>query len=853
MKIKHLRIYAICLFIILMGVAAYLFAHKKTNTQYAENKSNEETEVLENLRFLSDSRAYPNHDIPEDAYGKAYDFYKTHYANTSSRVAIAQGNWQSMGPSNVGGRTIGICIDPNDTNIVWLGSASGGMWKSTTGGIGSNAWTYVPTGFPVLGVSSIAINPNNSNIMYAGTGETYDYGSSVNGFIHRTTRGSNGVGILKSTDAGVTWIQSLNWTYQQRRGVWDIIINPLKPTTVYAATTEGVYKSINAGVTWQNILPQTMVMDLEIDKNDTNILYAGVGNLSSPNKGLYKTSNSGASWNILSNGLPANTQGGRISVATYDSNPHIVMCMIADSFATVGIYRSDDQGASWTSVNTIGTDIVSYQGWYAHCLMMAAKDSSHVFAGGVNLFESLSNGSFMNRISGVNTFNTNVWSDLHGMITNPLDANKIYLLTDKGLFRSDNLCQSFYSCVDGYNVSQMYIGSVSTTDSTIALAGLQDRNTQRYNGTLSWDPVLGGDGSFNAIDPTDDFFQFASSQYLNIAASFDQGFSFNYVYTSPASAAGGNPAAFIAPFVIAPSNTQVLYAGGVGIIQSTDRGQSWFPVGPASLDTGNKILSIAVSATNSDTLYCTTAPENGPMHVFLSADAGLSFTDISNGLPNRYPRDIAVNPTNSKELYVVFSGFGAGHIFKSSNAGVSWSDVSTTLPDLPFHCITIDPLHTDTIIAGCDFGVFISPDKGNTWYAYNTGLPEAVMVFDLVYSPSDRSVVAFTFGHGAYKVFLNDLNVGINSHVLAQNKYQKIFPNPVNNVLTIEIATSQNEDAEITIYDINGKIILNNKVEKLSAGKNKIKLNTSLLANGTYFVKTTLATHSLLSKFLVVK
>src|SRR5579859_1740860 len=123
----------------------------------------------------------------------------------------------------------------------------------------------INTGFPVRGVSSIAINPAKRNEMYIGTGETYSYGTTENGLVTRPTRGTVGIGILKTTDGGLTWSQTLNWSYNQTRGVWDIIINPLKPTTVYAATTEGIYKTTDAGATWTQVFSEKMVMNMQID------------------------------------------------------------------------------------------------------------------------------------------------------------------------------------------------------------------------------------------------------------------------------------------------------------------------------------------------------------------------------------------------------------------------------------------------------------------------------------------------------------------------------------------------------------------------------------------------------------
>ena len=230
------------LIVVVMACIAILLNHD--NTLKPETHS----EAYDALQFLSTAYAFPNEDMPVGAMNKAYQFYKNNYLSAQSKMNTAA-SWQSMGPDNVGGRTISIAIDPVDTNVIWLGSASGGLWKSTTGGCGTNAWQYIATGFPVLGVAAIAVNPQNTQEVYIGTGETYDYGTSVNGLVIRTTRGSNGIGILKTTDGGNTWSQVLNWSYDQRRSVWDIIVNPVNPMTIHAATTEGIFKSTDGGLT----------------------------------------------------------------------------------------------------------------------------------------------------------------------------------------------------------------------------------------------------------------------------------------------------------------------------------------------------------------------------------------------------------------------------------------------------------------------------------------------------------------------------------------------------------------------------------------------------------------------------
>ncbi|TND09897.1 MAG: Glycosyl hydrolase [Bacteroidetes bacterium] len=779
---------------------------KSRSISAARKKEHREspTEALDALQFLSLSRSYPNVDIPPDAYGKAWEFYRQHFAPAPNRAA-AIGNWTSIGPNNMGGRTLCVVLQPNDTGTVWLGSASGGLWKSTTGGIGQNAWTYVPIGYPVLGVSSIAFHPTNPNIMFIGTGETYNYGTSTNGLTDRTTRGTHGMGIFKSTDGGLTWTPSLNWMYQQNRGIWEIVFNPLNPNTLYAATTEGVYKSTDLGASWNSVLNAQMVTDLVIHKTDTAILMAGVGNMNSTGKGLYRTTNSGQNWSIVANGLPANTHDGRITISLWDDNNDVAIAQVANAFNTVGFYTTADKGLTWTPRST--QDVMSYQGWYSEGMVIKPGMSSSILAGGVELHESADGGNNFSTTAG---FGEWLHSDIHDVILNPLNPDHVYIATDGGLYRSNDFGQTVYSCVDGYVTTQFYIGSVSATDPNIALGGLQDNFTNQYLGTNYWTlGVLGGDGCYNAIDPTNDYTQYAAYQNLNVFVSYDQGQSFwDQIINTPASAFGNNPAAFLAPYILAPSSPAVMYAGSEDLNKSIDGGMSWNPLGNTPFDPdGNDILSLAVSHTNPDTLYVATAPDLGPLKVYRTDNGGTSFTSITGSLPNRFPRRIAVNPQNSKEVYIVFSGFGTGHVFKSTNAGATWTDISTSLPDVPFHCLTVDPDYPNIIYAGSDFGIFASTDGGTTWTAHNTGFHDATMVFDLVISPSDRGLMAYTHGAGVYKRSLNDL-VGIQPAGGSVFLFH-VYPNPADEKITVGF---EGRSGMLRLHDLHGKRVLEKNI-----------------------------------------
>ena len=630
---------------------------------HSEKAQEQPEEALEALQFLSASAAFPGNDIPADGYARAWTYYRQHYLTSKNRMAGGGSGWESLGPTNVGGRTLSLAIHPTDTSTLWMGSASGGLWKSTSGGLGANAWTYIPTGFPTLGVSSIALHPTDPNTIYIGTGETYYYGSPFYGLVDRTTRGTFGIGILKSTNGGLTWTPALDWQYEQQRGVWEILIDQQNPATLYAATTEGVYKSVDQGGTWALVLNQKMVMDLAMDPSDPAILYAGVGNLGSTGKGVYKTTDGGTTWTRIlpsSTGGPSFTTYGRITLAICPDDPGKIAAHVCDDFLTYALFRSADKGATWTTATT--QNIGSYQGWFSKGLVYKPGAPNTLLAAGVEVFRSVNNGTSFAQISNTAGNLNAVHPDVHDIILNPLDPNKVYVLTDGGLYRSNNFGNSFFSCNDGYVTTQCYIGSVSQQDSTLGLAGLQDNFTQRYDGSPSWTNVLGGDGTYNAIHPLNDNVQYASSQYLYLNRSNDRGQTF-YQYAAPPAL---NFPAFIAPFRLAPSQPARLYAGDLFLNRSDNNGNTWQAFGPASgFDT--PILTLAASATNADTVYFALTPDSThSMQLYRSADGGSTYTDITGPLPNRYPRAITVNPHDSREVYAVFSGFGSGHIFKSS-------------------------------------------------------------------------------------------------------------------------------------------------------------------------------------------
>ncbi|MEO8209699.1 MAG: hypothetical protein ABI840_03990, partial [bacterium] len=367
---------------------------KKTSNLIEEKNENEKNAsgAMESMQWISQIRSYPETDIPADKFYKAFEYSKDNLQTLNNRNDLEQ--WQSIGPNNIGGRSLSVAIHPIDTGTIFLGASSGGLWKSTTGGIGASAWTLVNTGYPSSAVSSIAIDSANPNIMYIGTGENYGYQFSQNGLDVRVTRGMYGIGILKTTDGGNTWTKSLDWAYDNKRGVWKVLINPKNSSILYAATSEGIYKSTNAGNSWFVQLDYKMVMDLEINRNDTSILFASIGNLTNDapltDKGIFKTSNGGVNWIKLAGGLPTDWSG-KTTIELYKGNPEFVFASIANDFSYVGYYKSSNGGINWSVFNT---DIpIGNQGWYNNAHIVKSNDPNSILVGTIDVEKSINGGT----------------------------------------------------------------------------------------------------------------------------------------------------------------------------------------------------------------------------------------------------------------------------------------------------------------------------------------------------------------------------------------------------------------------------------------------------------------------------
>jgi photosystem II stability/assembly factor-like uncharacterized protein len=853
MKITFTKLFY--LLIILAGVTA---CQQKAQPIYEEGEEGVSGAGLA-LDAWALARSYPGYAIPSDRYALAYE---TRKMEKSLRGGNDEADWSSIGPKNIGGRTLCLAFHPDDPDIIYAGSASGGLWKTETAGKGVVGWTRVDIDFPVLGVAAIGIDPVNPDVMYIGTGEVYNYQNTGTGYADRVTRGTYGIGILKTTDGGVTWSKSLDWAYEEMRAVQDLYINPMNPNTLYAATTEGLYRSRDAGENWENIHDLPMAVQIEPHPTDTSLLYITHGSYDptgNASVGVFRSQDAGDNWAKLTDGIPG-YYSGKTLLSIAPGNPDVLYASVANAFESIGLFKTTDGGDSWQQVNS--EDVAKYQGWYSHDVAVDPNDENTLMYVGIDLFRSNSGGAFLEQrsywfnwffgqvpVGGPEGPDDYVHADIHRVYYHPALSNTLFMATDGGIFVSEDNGETFEGRNGSYQTQQFYANFANAQiDSLIAMGGMQDNSTAIYTGDDAWTRVIGGDGMSASIHPTNPDIMFGSYQRLNIARSTDGGASFSFATPD---LQAGELTSFNGPYELVPSAPETLYAGGEYLYKSEDLGDNWFPTTSSPLDPGNPILTIAIAADDPDFIYVSTAPLSSPAKVLRSKNGGISWATME-GLPDRLATDIAFDPVDKLVAYATFAGFGTAHVYKTEDGGDSWFPLENGIPDVPANSVVVDPEDSLKVYVGNDLGVYVSTDGGDVWEPFDNGLPGACLVMHLSISQSNRKLRAATHGNGVWETpLIEEPFVSVEeTERKAGHLALKAYPNPLVDRLTIEMELKKSQDLSIFIFDNNGRRIRNLFQGSGSAGVQQWTFSLGDLPKGSYFLSVNegLATKIIIKK-----
>ena len=782
--------------------------------------------------WFMQSRVDKNGFFDKTALWKAWQEKKLLFPKGAN---LNNSNWTSLGPVELPagnsllkglGRINCIAVDPQNNNIIWVGSPSGGLWKSSDGG---NTWSTNTDFLDGLGVSSILISPLNSNIMYLGTGD-HDGGDTYS------------IGILKSTDGGQSWFRLNNSPLD---AVWKLFMHPSNENIVYACNG-AVYKSTNGGANW--ITTNTVSFsraDLIMDNGNPNTLYATTAELG-PGGGsiIIKSTNGGESWFRLTNFLPDSSGFRRIVLAQSASNPNIIYAIFTSSRNSGfgGVCKSTDSGNNWVlkanSPNMLGwsdngSDIGG-QGFYDLALIVHPTNPDIVYLGGINIWRTTNGGDnwqIKAHWYGGSTGNIPfVHADIHAFEFIP---NTEYLLTgcDGGIFRTTNGGAVWQDFSSGLGIRQFYTMGGSAQIPNFVYGGSQDNGTSRLSNGI-WTNVFGGDGTECAVDYSNPNVAYVSYQNGIFFRTTDGGNSFASINSGILE----NESAWVTPFLIHPTNPEILYRATSKVYKSTNRGNFWNAIS-GELGTYFGLKTVKVSKSNPNYIY---VRESGRFYKTTNGGSRWDSVQAPQIQHDPTPDNIAIHPDNPEIIYIISSRPpGKDGIFKSTNAGNSWTDVTDQIPaNLFINCIIVQDDFPNDVYIGTDIGVFYSATGGGNWQDYSVNLPN-VIVSELEINNISGKIRAATYGRGLWESRLNQTTVFVEEEHKIPTAFQLIqnYPNPFNPSTIIGYDLPKEGMVSIKIYDMLGREVKTLINEEKSTGSYNINFDASGLPSGVYFYR----------------
>ena len=666
---------------------------------------------------------------------------------------LRHGVWQELGPSPLGnnnsGRINAIVIDPANSDTVYVGAASGGVWKRQ-----NSVWTPLTDNMPSMLIGALAMDPTNSSVLYAGTGDSQACSSCY-----------YGVGLYKTTDGDQNWT-ILGSNAFAGRTFAKIVVSPSNPQIIFAAIMRsggrnavagrghpgmngplGIFRSQDGGTSFtqlSNGLPNAEASDVVMTPGDPNTLYAAIGDpFVATDNGVFKSTNGGDSWTKLAGGLP--TTIGRTVLGVAPSRAQRVYVWIAnsggpnrDQATSLGLYVSDDAGVTFTARNP--GSISSTQGWYDHAMAVHPTNADTVILGGLNAVRTTNGGTSFTTVTPPHV-------DQH-FYAFAADGT-LYAGNDGGIQRSTNNGSAWTSINGGLGVTQIYSGtSLHPTDQNIVLAGFQDNGSNLRSGS-TWRNVYGADGGYTGLHPSQPSVMFIEWQDPgNLYRSTNSGTSFSKVGTGISTS---DRVAFLAAYEINPSNPQEMLYATQRVWRSTNQGANFTAIS-ADVTTGGteRIRAIQIAKSNPQVVYIATS--DGRIQV--SLDGGATFAPKLTGLPKVYlvSREIDIAAWDDKVAVLGVSAFGTDQVRITRDRGEIWKTIDGNLPDLPVNTAEITQIDgVEMIFIGTDQGVFYTCNEGQSWQRLGTGIPN-VVVTDIRHDTAFQRVVATTFGRGMWSV-----------------------------------------------------------------------------------------------------
>ncbi|NJL27136.1 MAG: hypothetical protein HC897_04235 [Thermoanaerobaculia bacterium] len=644
--------------------------------------------------------------------------------------------WEPMGPrpitnefwsgtDDASGRVVSIAPHPSDPNVAYAASASGGIWKTTDAGV---SWLPKTDELPNLNHGCVALDPQNPETVYAGTGEY--------------TTQSAGDGLFRSTDGGTFW-ERIGTTAQVGATCTRIIVDPTDSSWIHLTGSLGYVRSTDGGASWERLLTGR-ASDLALDPSNPTRLYAG-----RHDDGLYRSTDAGGSWARLGGGLPASGVN-RILVTIAASSPATVYTAQLAGSSLQGLYRSTDNGDSWAA-RPATPNFPSPQGWYDAFLAVDPTAPDTLYAGGVfptyavaGVVKSTNGGTSWTDITFDGAGN-NPHPDMHTLSIGPGGA--LWLGCDGGVWKSTDAGAHWINANATLAVTQFYALALHPSDAEQMMAGTQDNGTTaRSLGTEDWPQIFAGDGGYLAYDTSSPDRRYVTYVRLSVYRQVGGG------TVNISGPWGSDPKNFIAPLVMDPNDPKTLLGGTNRVWRTTnaDTTASWTAISTTSVAGGATLNAIAVAKGASGTIY--TGGSNGKVAV--TNDAATWF-DRSTGLPAGQVSDILIDPDDPSRAYVAFHNTTGPRVLRTTDQGLGWSDVTGTLPaGVSARALEIDWRQSPpTLFVGTGVGIYWSSNDGASWTKDGADLPN-VNIGDLAIDFANETIVAATYGRGAWRAQL---------------------------------------------------------------------------------------------------
>lgn len=666
---------------------------------------------------------------------------------SQTNAAISGVNWNALGPKNQGGRTRAMLIDANDPtgNTIWAGSVGGGLWKTTDITATEPNWVAVNDFFDNLAITSIAQDPNNTQVMYFCTGEGYGNFDLI-----------QGMGVWKTTDGGGTWFQIASTNISNFYYCQKVVVN--STGIVFVATLfAGLQRSTNGGTTWTKVLGTglgitgaTSDICWDVDLAANGDIYASlVGS-------VHKSTSAGITF-AAAQTLPITAFRTELACAPNDAN--YVYALVEDGGVVNGIIKTTNGGTLWTSgtepvdgdPSIPATDFSRGQAWYDLAIAVDPNNKDVLFVGGIDLFKSIDGAASWTQISHwYGAFALYAHEDQQNIIFKPGSSSIAYFINDAGVYLTDN-ATSIAPILNykghNYITAQFYACALHPTAFTnYCIAGTQDNGTHQFSttGLQNTLKVLSGDGGFCHIDQNQPQYQFGSYQFGDNFRSIDGGTTWSNI-ASP----GGQ---FINPTDYDDTNNLMYcarYSNEYLRWDNPQTGSTFTTIPVASF--GGQVSAIKVSPNTNHRVFF--GLYNGDVFRVDNANtASPTATNISTGLPNASLSCIEVETGNDNHLIATYSNYGVNSIWESINGGSSWTSVEGNMPDMPIRWALFNPNNSDQVILATELGVW-STDNLNggatVWGVSNSGLAN-VRVDMLQLRTSDNFIIAATHGRGMF-------------------------------------------------------------------------------------------------------